>query len=70
MNTAISDINIPRGDAVNFLLNSFLDSNFVLFDAPNPDNRYSDGDDIILVNLETIALFSNYKLTSSCGKIH
>ena len=31
-------------------------------------NRYADGDDIRLVNLAPIALFSNYKLTTSSGK--
>ena len=70
INTAISQsyINIPRGDAVNTLLNSLLDRNFDVFHAANPDNRYTDGDDIRLVNLGPIALFSIYKLTSSNGK--
>ena len=31
-------------------------------------NRYADGNDIRLVNLGPIALFSNYKLTTSSGK--
>ena len=70
INTANSQsyINIPRGDSVISLLNSFLDLNFDVFHAANPDNRYADGDDIRLVNLGPIALFSNYKLTSSNEK--
>ena len=71
INTANSQsyINIPRRDAVNSLLNSLFDLNFDVFHAANPDNRYADGDDIRLVNLGSIALFSNYKLTSSNGKL-
>ena len=38
----------------------------VLHAATN--NRYTDGDDIRLVNEGKIALFSNYKLQSSSGK--
>ena len=60
-------INIPREGSVNSLLNSFLELNFhVLHAATN--NRYVDGNDIKLVNLGSIALFSNYKLTTSTGK--
>ena len=70
INTANSQsyINIPRGDAVKTLLNSFLDLNFDVFHAVNPDNRYADVDDIRLVILGPIVLFSNYKLASSNGK--
>ena len=65
-----SYINIPRAVSVNTLLNSFLDLNLVVFHAVNPDNRYADDDDDIrLVNLGPTALFSNYKLTSSNGKL-
>ena len=32
------------------------------------NNRYANGNDIRLVNLGPIALFSNYKLTTSSGK--
>ena len=32
------------------------------------NNRYVDGNDIRLVNLGNVALFSNYKLTTSSGK--
>ena len=31
-------------------------------------NRYADADDIRLINLGPIALFSNYKMTTSSGK--
>ena len=49
------------------MINSYLELNFdVLHAATN--NRYADGNDIRLVNLGPIALFSNYKLTTSSGK--
>ena len=69
INTANSQvyINIPREDSVISLLNSYLESNFdVLHAATN--NRYEDCNVIRLVNLGPIALFSNYKLTTSSGK--
>ena len=69
INTANSQIyiNIPREDSVVSLLNSYLELNFdVLHAATN--NRYVDGNDIRLVNLGPIALFSNYKLTTISGK--
>ena len=69
INTANSQvyINIPREDSVISLLNSYLELNFdVLHAATN--NRYVDGNDIRLVNLGSIGLFSNYKLTTSPGK--
>ena len=69
INTANSQvyINIPREDSVISLLNSYLELNFdVLHAATN--NRYVDGNDIRLINLGPIALFSNYKLTTSSGK--
>ena len=69
INTANSQvyINIPREDSVISLLNSYLELNFdVLHAATN--NRYADGNDIRLVNLGSIGLFSNYKLTTSSGK--
>ena len=60
-------INIPRGDSVKSLFGSLLKLNFdVLHAATN--NRYIDGDDILLVNEGPIALVSNYKLQSSSGK--
>ena len=69
INTANSQvyINIPREDSVISLLNSYLELNFDVLRADN-SNRYLDGNDIRLVNLGSIALFSNYKLTTSSGK--
>ena len=69
INTANSQvyINIPREDSVISLLNGYLELNFdVLHAATN--NRHVDGNDIRLVNLRPIALFSNYKLTTISGK--
>ena len=69
INTANSQIyiNIPREDSVISLLNSYLELNFDVLHAVN-NNRYEDANDIRLVNLGPIALFSNYKLTTSSGK--
>ena len=54
-------------DSLISLLKSYLDLNFdVLHAATN--NRYVDDDDIWLINLAAIALFSNYKLTTSSRK--
>ena len=68
-NTANSQIciNIPREDIVFNLLNSYLDSNFDVLHAAN-NHRYADNKYIRFVNLELIALFSYYKLTTSSGK--
>ena len=69
INTANSQvyINIPREDSAISLLNSYLEINLdVLHAATN--NRYVNGNDIRLVNLGSIGLFSNYKLTTSSGK--
>ena len=49
------------------MLNSYLDLNFDVLHAVN-NNRYVDNNDIRLVNLGSIGLFSNYKLTTSSGK--
>ena len=69
INTANSQIyiNIPREDSVISLLNSYLELNFDVLQAAT-NNRYVDANDIRLVNLGPIALFSNYKLTTSSGK--
>ena len=69
INTANSQvyINIPREDSVFSLLNSYLELNFDVLQAVT-NNRYVDANDIRLVNLGPIALFSNYKLTTSSGK--
>ena len=60
-------INIPREDSVISLLNSYLELNFDVLRAAT-GNKYADANDIRLVNLGPIALFSNYKLTTSSGK--
>ena len=49
------------------MLNSYLEIHFDVLQAAN-DNRYVDTSDISLVNLGPIALFSNYRLTTSSGK--
>ena len=69
INTANSQIyiNTPREDSVISLLNSYLELNFDVLQAAS-NNRYVDTSDIRLVNLGPIALFSNYKLTTSSGK--
>ena len=60
-------ISIHREDSFFSTLKSYLDLNFdVLHAATN--NGYIDGNDIRLVNLGQIALFSNYKLTTSSEK--
>ena len=69
INTANSQvyINIPREDSIISLLYNYVDLYFdVLHAATN--NRYVDGNDIRLVNLGSLGLFSNYKLTTSSGK--
>ena len=60
-------INIPREDSVISLLNSYIELNFDVLRVDN-SNRYVDANDIRLVNLSSIALFSNYKLTTTSGK--
>ena len=66
INTANSQIyvNIPREDSVISFLNSYLELDFDVLRVDN-SNRYVDANDIRLVNLGPIALFSNYKLTTS-----
>ena len=66
INTANSQIyiNIPREDSFIPLLNSYLKLNFDVLRIDNY-NRYVDANDIRLVNLGPIALFSSYKLTTS-----
>ena len=49
------------------MLNSYLELNSDVLQA-DTGNRYADANDIRLVNLGPIALFSNYKLTTSSGK--
>ena len=49
------------------MLNSYLELDFDVLHA-GTNNRYVDGNNIRLVNLGPVALFSNYKLTTSSGK--
>ena len=49
------------------MLNSYLDLNFEVIKKAD-DSRYGNGNDIRLDNLGPIALFSNFKLTTSSGK--
>ena len=60
-------VNLPREDSVISLLNSYIEINFDVLKAAT-SNRYADADDIRLINLGPIALFSNNKLTTSSGK--
>ena len=48
-------------------MNSYIEIKFDVLQAAT-DNRYVDANDIRLVNLGPIALFSSYKLTTSSGK--
>ena len=67
--TANSQIHnkIPREDSVVALLNSYLELIFDVLQAAT-NNRYADVNDIRLVNLGPIALFSKYNLTASSWK--
>ena len=69
INTANSQIYIilPREDSPISLLKSYLDLNFDVLNAAT-NNRYVDADDIWLIILAAIALFSNFKLTTSSRK--
>ena len=60
-------IKIPGEDSVISLLNSYLDLNFEVIKKVD-DYRYGNGNDIKLVNLGPIALFSNFELITSSGK--
>ena len=60
-------INIPREISVISLLSSYFDLNFEVIKRAD-NSRYGNGKDIRLVNLAPIALFSNFKLTTSSGK--
>ena len=68
-NTADSQIfiKIPREDSVISLLDSYLELTFHVLHAVT-NNRCVNPFNIRLVNLGPIALFSNYKLTTSSGK--
>ena len=59
-------INTPREDSVISLLKSYIKLKFDVLQAAT-SNRYTDSNEIRLFNLGPIALFSNYKLTTSSG---
>ena len=61
-------ITIPREVSVISLLNSCFDLIFDVLQSATR-NRYADTNDIRSVNLIRIALFSNYKLSTSSGNI-
>ena len=69
INTANSKIYniILREFSVIFLLKSYIELDFVVLHTAS-GNRYADGNEIRLVNLGSIALFSYCKLTTSSGK--
>ena len=60
-------INTPREDSVISLLNSYFDLGFEVIKIADK-LRYGNGNDIRLINLGPIALFSKLKLTTSSGK--
>ena len=60
-------INKAREGSLISLLKSYIELNFDVLNATT-SNRYADGADIWLINLGAIALFSNFKLTTSSGK--
>ena len=60
-------IKIPREDSVISLLNRYLDFNVEVFKKAD-DSRYANGNDIRLINLGPIALFSNFIVTINSGK--
>ena len=68
INNSISNISIifPREDAYICLQNSFISLEFEVL--KNDDTRYADGDQISLVNFESVALISEAKLVTSSGK--
>ena len=59
---------IPRKDSVISLLNSYFELIFEVIKKTDV-SRYTNGDDIRLVNLGSIALCNNLKLMTSCGKL-
>ena len=69
VNTPSSQIYINKTgeDSVNSLVNNYIELNFdVLHDVTG--NKYVDINDIRLVSIGPLALFSKYKLTTSSGK--
>ena len=68
VNNANSNVSLslPREDAYICLQNSYISVEFR--GLKNYDKRYTDGDEIILVNFGPVALFSEAKLVTSLGK--
>ena len=64
-NSSIS-VSLPREDAYICLQNSYISLDFEVL--KNDNTRYTNGDEISLVNFGPISLFSEAKLTSSSGK--
>ena len=62
-----TNINKLREDDKNSVLKSFHDLHFDVLNAAT-NIRYADGNDIRLINLGVIALFSFYEATTSSGK--
>ena len=60
-------ISIPKEDSVVSFLNSYLDLKFEVIKKTD-NSRYSNSNDLRLVNLAGNALFSNFKLSTSSGK--
>ena len=60
-------IKTPREDSVVSLINSFPKLNFEVIEKAY-NFRYGNGNDEKFVSLESIALFSNFRLTASSGK--
>ena len=58
---------IPRQDTAISLKDSYLELDFNVTYEAGAHARYADGEHIRLVNLGPIALFKNYRLTSSSG---
>ena len=66
LNSQVS-IKIPREDPPLFLLNIYCELNFQV-NIRADYSRYGDGNDIKLISLGPVALFSNFKATTSSGK--
>ena len=61
-------IDIPRKDSAISLKDNYLEIDFSVTHRVGAHARYVDKDHIRLVNLEPIAFFKKYRLTSSSGK--
>ena len=59
-------ISLPREDAYICLQNSYISLEFEVL--KNDNTRYNNGDEISMVNIGPVALFSEAKLTTSSGK--